>query len=129
MRLVEREPEGTEPRAWLFTVATNLFRDHGRVHSRRLELLRESPESTPLADPPLDPHHELEQREREESVRELLAALPERDREILLLQHAGFSHREIAEAVDTTTGSVGTMLARALRRFRAEAQKRLEQLR
>jgi DNA-directed RNA polymerase specialized sigma24 family protein len=30
------------------------------------------------------------------------------------MREEGFSHREIAEAVGTTTGSVGTMFARAL---------------
>lgn len=39
---------------------------------------------------------------------------------MLLMQQEGFSHREIAEAVGTTEKSVGTMLARALKRFAKE---------
>jgi len=33
---------------------------------------------------------------------------------VLLMREEGFAHREIAEAVGTTTASVGTMIARAL---------------
>jgi RNA polymerase sigma-70 factor (ECF subfamily) len=50
-------------------------------------------------------------------VRAALAAMPEKERVMLLMREEGFSHREIADAVGTTTGSVGTMLARALDRL------------
>jgi RNA polymerase sigma-70 factor (ECF subfamily) len=53
-------------------------------------------------------------------VQQALAGLPERDRTLLLMREEGFSHREIAEAVGTTTGSVGTMIARALDKLAAE---------
>jgi RNA polymerase sigma factor (sigma-70 family) len=129
IRWVEREPANTEPRAWLFKVATNLCRDHGRVSARRLTLLKESPDDTPVGGAPLDPHRSLELLERERAVRAVLAALPERDRTILLMQQEGFTHREIAEAVETTEKSIGTMLARALRRFSAEFAARVESLR
>jgi DNA-directed RNA polymerase specialized sigma24 family protein len=33
------------------------------------------------------------------------------------MREEGFTHREIAEAVGTTTGSVGTLIARALDRL------------
>jgi DNA-directed RNA polymerase specialized sigma24 family protein len=33
------------------------------------------------------------------------------------MREEGFAHREIAEALETTTGSVGTLLARALDRL------------
>jgi RNA polymerase sigma-70 factor (ECF subfamily) len=129
IRWVEREPANSEPRAWLFKVATNLCRDHGRVSSRRLTLLKESPEDTPVGRPPVDPHQSLELDERERAVREVLAAIPDRDRTMLLMQQEGFTHREIADAVETTEKSVGTMLARALRRFSAEFAVRAESLR
>jgi RNA polymerase sigma-70 factor (ECF subfamily) len=49
-----------------------------------------------------------------------LQQLPERDRTILLMREEGFTHKEIAEAVGTTTGSVGTLIARALNRLARE---------
>ena len=47
------------------------------------------------------------------------------ERIALLMREEGFVHREIAEAIGTTTGSVGTLLARAI----AKAAARLEPLR
>ena len=40
--------------------------------------------------------------------------LEPRDRTVLLMREEGFTHHEIADAVGTTTKSVGTMIARAL---------------
>ena len=59
----------------------------------------------------------------------MLDSLPEKDRVMLLMQQEGFSHKEIAEAVGTTTGSVGTMLARALRKFSEAVAAKREALR
>jgi RNA polymerase sigma-70 factor, ECF subfamily len=128
IRWIEREPENSEARAWLFKVATNLCRDHVRVHSRRLVLLRESPESVPVGDAPLDPERSLEVAERRAFARDALRALPEKEQTMLLMQQEGFSHKEIADTVGTTTGSVGTMLARALRRFAGEIASKREAL-
>jgi DNA-directed RNA polymerase specialized sigma24 family protein len=43
--------------------------------------------------------------------------LTDRERTILLMREEGFAHREIASIVGTTTGSIGTMIARALERL------------
>jgi len=43
--------------------------------------------------------------------------LDSRDREMLLMRYSGFSYREIADTVDVAATSVGTLLARAERRF------------
>lgn len=117
IRWVEDEPEDSNPRAWLYTVATNLVRDQSRVQSRRLVLLQETPDAAPLGAPTPAPDSSVEAEERQRTVRRALDALPERERTMLLMQQEGFSHREIADATGTTTKSVGTMLARALRRF------------
>lgn len=126
---MKHAPDESDARAWLFKVATNLVRDNAKVASRRLVLLQEDPGSVPLATPAPEPDQEMESRERARAVREVLDSLPEKDRVILLMQQEGFSHREIADAVGTTTGSVGTMLARALKRFGEAAAGRFESLR
>jgi RNA polymerase sigma-70 factor (ECF subfamily) len=120
IRWVENDPREAQPRAWLFKVATNLARDGLRVQSRRLTLLEESPGDAPLGDAPLLPDQDLERSENQRLVRDALAALPERDKMILLMREEGFSHREIADAAGTTTKSVGTLLARALRALTAQ---------
>jgi RNA polymerase sigma factor (sigma-70 family) len=115
VRLREHPPvERSEPRRWLFTVATNLARDAHRVAHRRSELVAAAHDRLPMPDPPADPAALAERDERRAKVRAALAVLGARDRTVLLMREEGFSHREIAEAVETTTKSVGTMIARAL---------------
>jgi RNA polymerase sigma factor (sigma-70 family) len=67
-----------------------------------------------LPGPAPDPAAAPERAEVVGRVRAALAALSERDRTILLMREEGFTHREIADAVGTTTQSVGTLIARAL---------------
>jgi RNA polymerase sigma-70 factor (ECF subfamily) len=115
VRLRDRPPaDRSEPRRWLFTVATNLARDAHRTAQRRGELAREGVDRLPVADPPPDPAAAMEREEIGRRVGAALATLPDRDRTILLMREEGFSHREIADAVGTTTKSVGTLIARAL---------------
>lgn len=101
-------------RLWIFTVATNLVRDRGRSTSRRQRLLQAvpvRPSSGPL------PDEQLERSEKIAGVRAALDQLAERDRQLLLMREEGFRYGEIARAVDVAPGSVGTLIARALKRF------------
>jgi RNA polymerase sigma factor (sigma-70 family) len=114
VRLVERPPAHGETRAWLFRVGTNAALQSARTRSRRRALLASSPARAPVADSPEPADVVLERSRRREEVQRALGTLGERDRTVLLLREEGFSHREIAAQVGTTTGSVGTMIARAL---------------
>lgn len=119
VRLLEKPPAAGETRGWLFRVGINAAREWERTRVRRLRLLDEKPARAPMGDATPGPDEALMRRERRGVVQHALAALPERDRQILLMREEGFSHREIAEAVGTTSGSVGTMIARALDRLAA----------
>jgi RNA polymerase sigma-70 factor (ECF subfamily) len=114
LRARERTPSGAgASRGWLFTIATNLARDTLRVARRRRELIVERGDMLPVPAAVPDPAAQLESRELGARLRAALDGLSERERSVLLLRHEGFRHREIAEAVGTTTKSVGTMIARA----------------
>jgi RNA polymerase sigma factor (sigma-70 family) len=106
--------EAAAYRGWLFAVATNLVREGVRTSARRLRLLEARPERAPIGDMPPDAHTQLERAARRAAVRRALDALGEKERTALLLREEGFAHREIAAALGTTTGSIGTLLARAL---------------
>jgi RNA polymerase sigma factor (sigma-70 family) len=116
VRMFDRSVTGTEAgmKAWLFKTATHLVRDRYRVETNRDRLLTQHP-VRPTA--PESPVIRLERSEARAHARAALDALAPRDREILLMRYAGFSYKEIAEAIDVAATSVGTLLARAERRF------------
>ena len=101
-------------RAWLFKTATHLIRDRYRVDSNRQRLLAANPVRPSESE---TPERSLERSENRARARAALEGMSPRDREILLMRYSGFSYREIAEAVGVATTSVGTLLARAERRF------------
>ncbi len=109
----------TAPRAWLFTVGTRLVLEGGRSRARRARLLDHAPDRAPMGDAPMDAHDRVEHEERRRVVSAALGALSDKERSALLLQQEGFTHAEIAAAVNTTTGSVGTLLARSLEKLAA----------
>lgn len=112
-----RRPELSEEgaRCWLFTVATNLVRDRGRAASRHQRLLSAGEAPTPSPMP--SPDEAVERAERVRAVRAALEQLAPRDRQLLLMREEGFRYEEIADAVGVAPGSVGTLIARALKRF------------
>jgi len=118
VKLHRRGAMPDDPPAWLMTVANNLLRDaHRRVVRRRRLTLAWSTDlplggDAPRAD---DPTLAAEQVDR---VRQALDRLSLRDRQLLLLRHEGYRYREIADALELTPSSVGTMLVRAGEAFR-----------
>lgn len=115
VRLAERPPrDDGRMRGWLFRVATTIAIDAVRLARRRRALVDAQPGLVPMGQPPPDPAAAVERDELRAKVRAALAELSEKERAVLLMREEGFAHREIAEAVGTTTGSVGTMIARAL---------------
>lgn len=118
VRLLDHPLPDDEIRRWLFTVATNLVRDDARMRSRRQRLLTERYDSSDLASDAVDVPDEVALRsERVAAARAALAQLSERDRQMLMMREEGFRYSEIAKVIDVAPGSVGTLLARALRRF------------
>lgn len=115
-RLLRNRLPEREARPWLFTVATNLVRDSARKSSRRERLLATY---RPVPQPLESAESRVERQERIAGVRRALDQLRPRDRQILLMREEGFTYEEIADAVGISPRSVGTLLARALKRFAA----------
>jgi RNA polymerase sigma factor (sigma-70 family) len=104
--------EGAKFSTWMFQIALNLCRDHGRRRTRRpLVALDAAPES---ADAHLSPDTTALAAERTAAIRAAIAALPENLRAPLLLStYDELSHIEIAGIVGGTPKAVETRLARA----------------
>ena len=118
LRLAKRPPDnGVTLEVWLYRVGAAVARDAIRTRKRRQSLLRNSVHRVPHASEGLDPSAEMERAEVRQVVQRALRGLSDRERTILLMREEGFTHREIADAVGTTTRSVGTLLARAFEKL------------
>lgn len=118
-RLLQQDHRPAQPRPWLFRVATNLVRDAARQSRRRRELGTGERLARSHGDAPDAPDRVVGREHARRLVLEALDALSDKEREALLMREEGFKHREIAEALGTTTGSVGTLLRRAIQKAAA----------
>jgi RNA polymerase sigma factor (sigma-70 family) len=125
VRLLEQDPPPGNPRPWLFRVAVNQVRDDARKAQRHRVLGRDEARMRGAhADGPGTPDRAVGREAARRMVGEALAALSPKERQALLMREEGFKHREIADALGTTTGSIGTLLRRALEK----AAERLQPL-
>ena len=103
---------GGSPKAWLFSIARNVFLDDAR---RRRPLPTDSMEDIGAAGSDIA---EIDAIER------TLLALPERQRQALVLSdHAGFSPAEVGANLGTTPGAARVLIHRARQTFRTLYEK------
>jgi RNA polymerase sigma-70 factor, ECF subfamily len=114
--------QSDNPAAWLYRIAVRIGLDELRRQTRRLHyerllgVLRRTSVPTPE-----QIHAASEERER---VRRVLATIPRRQSELLLLRNQNLSYEELASALDMNPASIGTLLTRAQQKFRKEYIKR-----
>ncbi|WP_330209254.1 RNA polymerase sigma factor [Pseudomonas sp. AM4(2022)] len=111
--------------AFLFTIASNLVRDHQRQAIRRERLDAGEPsEELPCNNPDID--EQLAAYQRQQLMQDAILALPEATRQIFLLYHVDeLSYREIGERLSISPRSVEYQLRRALIECRGFIKKRL----
>jgi RNA polymerase sigma-70 factor, ECF subfamily len=103
-----------EERAWLFAIARNAALDELR-RRRRLATLMSDPEDESSQAAADDADVAL----RRTAVREALARLSGREREIIALKfHAGLTNSELARVLGVSESNAGTMLHRAMQKLR-----------
>lgn len=111
--------------AFLFTIASNLVRDHQRQAIRRERLDGGEP-SEELASEAPGADDQLAAQQEQALMQAAIQSLPEATRHIFLLYHVdGCTYREIGERLQVTPRSVEYQLRRALLDCRAFIQARL----
>jgi len=114
------------PRAWLFAIARNAALDE--LRRRRRQPQGELPADLPDGE---DSEARFEHIARRAALRDALAALTLREREVVLLKfHGQLSNSELARALGISESNAGTRLHRALTRLREECLRaqRLEEI-
>lgn len=112
--------DNSRPAGWLYRVATNLGLNALRGRSRRSHYEEQAGklefQAAPNA-PSLDPAVAMEQAERRQHIRSVLAEMKDRSARLLILRYSGLSYSELAAALDLNPASIGALLARAEREF------------
>ncbi len=103
--------------AWLTRVCLNRASNALRTRIRFVNREDRAGRHEPLPEA-TDPAGAVVAGEDRDAVRLALAALPDRQRDVLVLRHSGYAYAEIADAIGIAPGSVGTLLARAEQAFR-----------
>lgn len=103
-------PQSPNARAYLYRIASNAIKDHGRAWHRRMQLSKESRHlQAQMADVPSLP---------DIALRDALATLPRRQQQLLwLLYVEGFSHKEVARIIKVRPASVRVLAFRARKRL------------
>jgi len=120
-RVLDRLDPGRDPAAWVFTVATNVVRDHwrSRTHKeagRRTELSGAHLEV--LADTEQDVEQQLARRQEHEAVQHAMTGLSEGDREVILLRdYEGLNSVTVAEILGLKPDAVRQRHSRAVSRL------------
>ena len=118
-----RHPEamGESSGGWLRRTAIRLALDDLRRRSRRL---RYETLFAVVGVQPRRPDEVFAGEQEQSRVRAVLAAIPARQAELLLLQSDGMAYADIAALLSINPASVGTQLARARATFRQEYVRR-----
>lgn len=114
------DPGQASVSTWVYRIARNRRIDLSRREKRmRDELENELEEPRLSAEPPTRPDEDLAALDREERVGAALAALPEKQAELVRIAFfEDISHREIAERLDLPLGTVKSRLRLAFGRLR-----------
>lgn len=113
-QLHQRPPDSRGPLAgWLYRVAVNLGYNALRAAKRRRRYEEVAGVEALERDTETGPAEAAARAEARRRVRAVLARMPARDTQALLLRHSGFAYKEIAAALGVAPGSIGTLLARA----------------
>ena len=115
------EPD-SEVRPWLYAIAVNLCRNRARDGARRTAVIVADDEANPAADRLGKAHRAHNENDGYAAVRlrELMSALPAKQREALQLRYfAGLDFAEIAAALDCSQEGARANVSQAMRKLKS----------
>jgi RNA polymerase sigma-70 factor (ECF subfamily) len=105
------------PQTWLLAIARNTVTDYLRKSSKMKNMPLDNAVGVESADP--SPPEETERREEYKRLQFCLAALPQREQEIISLKFgAELNNRQIASVIGLSENNVGTIVFRAICKLR-----------
>jgi RNA polymerase sigma-70 factor (ECF subfamily) len=110
------ELRAATPAAWLFQIARNASLDHHRRVARRDRLVR-TVAAQPEAE--VDPGLMAEELMQYQQLMELVAGLPDRQREVISLRHSGLSFLEVGSLLECSEDAAKMLYHRAVKAVRA----------
>lgn len=117
VQLYQRPPrDAANLGGWLYRVATRLGLNSLRARRRRQQYEEEAGIGLLNGSSP-DPAMVVEDKLERDQVRETLARMKPRSAQLILMRYSGLSYAELAEALDVSPGSIGTLLVRAEKEF------------
>jgi RNA polymerase sigma-70 factor (ECF subfamily) len=120
--------KGTEfgnSRAWLYKVFLNQIRNclsSEKNKTLQAEMITQNEEIKGSV------HDDYTVQEKQRIVMDAMNCLDERDKEILLLYHQGFSYNEIAGITGTNPGSMGKTISRAIEKLKNSLKLRYNEM-
>lgn len=111
---------------WVYRVTLNLCTDHQRrIRRRRHDVDIDAPDQQGALAVHPDREHDLDVHRAREAVRAAVAALPDEQREAVVLRFLeGLPYAEIARLTNTPQGTVASRVFRALERLGREIEPR-----
>jgi RNA polymerase sigma-70 factor (ECF subfamily) len=120
---------------WLYRVSLNACHDYARRSKRHVSISESPGDDLPdieqrLADDGFDsPELSMERAEVQKTVREAIARLPYKFKEVIYLHDlSGYNYKEVAEILGISLGTVKSRLNRARARLAAELENYREQI-
>ncbi len=111
--------------SWLFTIATNCFRQAHRSRSRRFSLVDIGDMADAALCPSPTPMEQCLKTEQHQALAVAISNLPEQQRMVLVLRHWNrLPHAEIAKVVDCSESTVRSHLHHALNNIRRYMESR-----
>ena len=102
-----------DERAWIFGIARNAALDELRRRKRLTALVTDPEDASAVADDGADVAL------RRTAVRQALAKLPAREREVIALKfHAGMHNAELARVLGVSESAAGTLIYRTMEKLR-----------